>query len=133
MPEYDLEELRTWMFAQDEFWKIHREWVVSGYLKGKAPSIDRIDNDIHYTIDNIRVMTWEENDRLGNISTAKRLGKAIWGTHKKTGNRTKFISIHAAARKVNGSASNIHLALNNKGKSAYGYLWEYARKPDEEV
>ena len=41
--------------------KLHKEWVKSGYQFRFAPSVDRIDNDGDYTLDNIQIITLIEN------------------------------------------------------------------------
>lgn len=35
------------------------------------PSVDRLDPDGHYSIDNIRIITWQDNSRLGNLGSRK--------------------------------------------------------------
>lgn len=47
----------------DQFNKLHKEWIDSGFKRGKSPSIDRVDNSRGYTIDNIQWLTVSENNR----------------------------------------------------------------------
>jgi len=44
----------------------------SGYDRKLAPSVDRIDSILGYTIGNIRWITHSENSRLGALSQNKR-------------------------------------------------------------
>lgn len=60
-PEYTLKELRCWCVSNSKFLDLFNYWKDSGFNKRDAPSLDRIDDYKHYTINNIQVMTWEEN------------------------------------------------------------------------
>ncbi len=62
-PDYTLKELRTWMYAQPNFEELFDNWVQSGYNKFKRPSVDRLDDNIGYSFNNIQLVTWLENDR----------------------------------------------------------------------
>lgn len=65
MPTYTKEWLQEWLLAQPNFQTLLDEWVASDYSKWLAPSVDRIDNSIGYTEDNIQLMTWKENHLKG--------------------------------------------------------------------
>jgi len=60
-PTYSLNELRDWLFSQDEFHKIYDEWVESGYDRWKRPSCDRLDDYKPYSLDNMRIVSWRDN------------------------------------------------------------------------
>ncbi len=77
MPEYTRLDLQAWLFEQELFHMLHKDWVESGYDRMLSPSVDRIDDDVHYKFDNIQLMTWGENIDKGHISTAIRQGKAV--------------------------------------------------------
>ena len=42
-------------------------WKSSGYKKGFAPSVDRINNDKDYSLDNIQIITFSENVRKARL------------------------------------------------------------------
>ena len=65
-PNFTTEELSDWFEAQDNFKELWDNWVESGYETDLAPSPDRIDSDLPYTFDNMRVITWAQNNQLGN-------------------------------------------------------------------
>ena len=71
-PEYTLQELEEWLYGQDLFKKLYIEWEESGHNTLLLPSVDRLDDDIGYSFENIRLTTWEENRYKGWQTNAKR-------------------------------------------------------------
>lgn len=65
-PSYTREELRHWLYSQDLFHELYEIWAESDYMSLLKPSIDRINNNKGYSMDNIRLMTWAENDARGH-------------------------------------------------------------------
>lgn len=65
LPTYTLQYLYD-RFLNDKFFnKLYLRWVRSGFKKKLKPSIDRIDAAKDYTISNIQLMTWGENELKG--------------------------------------------------------------------
>jgi len=65
-PSYSLEILREWCFNQLNFESVYSDWVESDYKTSMIPSVDRKDDYVPYTLDNLlRVCTWEENKKRG--------------------------------------------------------------------
>ena len=66
-PPYSNLELRAWIFNQPIFHKLYDEWIASGYKKMMKPSCDRYSkielnyNELPYSLDRLRVVTWKEN------------------------------------------------------------------------
>lgn len=56
-------------FAKDskEYNELYDKWVESNYDRKLSPSIDRIDSEGGYTLDNIRFITHSENSKLGSL------------------------------------------------------------------
>ena len=50
-------------------------WFRDNASKLKKPSLDRKDNDGHYSFENCRFIEHAENARLGNIGNKNKLGK----------------------------------------------------------
>lgn len=48
---------------ETKYIEIHQRWAKNGYKKKFAPSIDRIDNDGNYELDNIQIITHGENSQ----------------------------------------------------------------------
>ncbi len=63
LPNYTKDRLRVWLMRQHKFFLLYAAWVNSGYLRKLVPSVDRIDNSLPYTLKNIQLMTWEENNK----------------------------------------------------------------------
>lgn len=63
MPDYTRAELGKWLFDQEEFHTLFKAWEDSGYERDLAPSLDRKDEEIHYTLSNIVLMPWYVNNQ----------------------------------------------------------------------
>jgi hypothetical protein len=60
------EEFINWCYEKSnlkKFQKMHSRWLSSGYTRNLCPSIDRIDEDGSYTLDNIQWITVNSNLR----------------------------------------------------------------------
>jgi hypothetical protein len=58
------EDFVEWCWSSDvikEFVALHKKWKDSGYQRKLSPSIDRIDNNLGYTVDNIQWLTQQQN------------------------------------------------------------------------
>ena len=76
-PEYTKEELKEWVFKQPNWQKLYNEWVESGYKTEEKPSIDRIDNSKGYYFENIRLMKWKTNNKLGREARRRRVTNGV--------------------------------------------------------
>jgi len=61
----DKEDFYKWSLSDYAFNILFDDWVSSGYDKKLSPSIDRIDTNYGYVLDNMRWLTHSENSRLG--------------------------------------------------------------------
>ena len=60
-PYYTITWLREWMFSQELFHELYNNWYISGYDKYIKPSVDRKNDYLPYTKDNIQLITFGEN------------------------------------------------------------------------
>lgn len=65
--EFDLDKqtFTLWLLDQPNFNELFGNWEQSYHSNKLKPSVDRLDNSIGYRYDNMRLITWEENVKLG--------------------------------------------------------------------
>lgn len=136
MPSYSKQELIEWINKSENkirFNEIYNNWVKSGYDKYKKPSIDRKKSELPYTLDNIQLMTWKENESKGHYEimngtmaySSKKPHRSVVGINKKTGKKIEFISAAMAAKKTGIARPNICHCCSGRLNSSGGYNWYY--------
>ena len=118
-PEFTRLQLRNWLLSTTNFLDLHANWVASDFCKDLAPSLDRQDEGKGYSFDNIKLVTWASNNsrqsdaRYHNEKQTAQ-SKPVIQCNAETGEElSKFVSISAAARSVNGSDSALGKAMKN--------------------
>lgn len=139
-PEYTKNEFKDWILGQYHFELLYDNWVTSGHKKDLTPSCDRLNDNKPYTFDNIRLVTWEINNKKGNYDRKhgvnNKVSKKVVGIHIKTNKIIEFHSIREAERQTGIQSSHISkCCLNKKYRSANGkyyprksagnYKWKY--------
>lgn len=139
-PTYTKKQLIEWILSRENFNNIFNNWTNSGHNKKLSPSIDRIDNNFGYSLDNIKLTTWEENHRKArdDMRNKKLVHSSFFhGGHKsvvqydKEGNFIgEYISTMEAERKTGVSNSHISsCCLGRYGrKTTGGFIWKYKNK-----
>ena len=126
-PSYTRKEFFEWLFNKPEFHKLFDLWVESGYKKMQKPSADRLDDNSPYSLDNLRVVTWQENFDKGceciKRGINNRTGKAVKQTTLDGFIVSEYHSQSEASRKTGVARCQISLCCNNKLKSAGGWKW----------
>lgn len=138
LPNYSLEELKTWVFNIEKFNILFKEWELSDFDKKLIPSLDRIDDYLPYKLSNLQIVTWDENNKkhyndvLNNKNNKHK--RPVIGMHKLTNQTVNFTSLSEASRFTGANSSNIQAVCKGKKKSAAGWLWKYKfiRKEKEE-
>lgn len=131
MPNYTLSELRDWVHGQKIFWKIHNLWINSGFAKKFTPSLDRIDNSQPYRLDNLKIMTWQENHAKyamdvrnhNNCSLAKF--KPVIKLDLSGAFLKEYASVYDAARDVGCRHSSIINVAKGRRNTIKGFRWVY--------
>lgn len=111
LPTYTLDELSEFITEQEHFDRLYNEWVESGYDRQYTPSIDRLDDRYGYSLDNIQLVTWRENntkqyEEIGEEYNNKYTVGVV--QYDLEGNKLKeFISVAEASRETGVSQSSI--------------------------
>lgn len=125
-PEYNKSELKKWIIEQSNFKKLYIDWEKSNWKKGLIPSIDRLDDNLGYSFDNIQLVPWYYNDIRGR--KLKELYPEI--NYYKINTEgvliVKYRTLKEAVKNTpEAYASGIKRAsINNRmNKKAGGYIW----------
>lgn len=130
-PTYTAAELYAWAQANG-LGGLMVTWEASGYSKDLCPSVDRIDTTKGYAFDNIRLVTWKENndvqyeDRLsGKVVTKQNRSVDQWSLDGEL--VATYPSIAAAARASGVQRANINAQCSGYKSGPYGgFNWKYA-------
>ena len=127
-PAYTLDQLLHWADSQPDLLRIWDAYVSSGYITDLRPSVDRVNDSLPYTLDNIQLLTWKQNrlkgaanKKAGINNSCNRAVKAynLDGTLHK-----EYYSVSQAVREVNGRHWGIHsVADGTPVKDGKGYLY----------
>lgn len=127
-PNYSLHELIKWINNQVNFDLLYLNWINSGYNRNKIPSCDRLNDYLPYSLDNLQLLTWKENndkyykDVLSGINNKRNrpvIQMSLSGEFIK-----KHYSI-ANAKRITG-ATHIYGCCNGKRNHSKGFKWKYA-------
>lgn len=132
-PYYTKQELTDWLFSQSEFHELYDVWAVSGYKTDLSPSCDRPDDYEPYTLDNLQLMTWVENNKKSHLDRKNGINNkgsvAVVGILAIRGKEMVFHSIAEAGRQTGIDVSSISKCCRGRLNMAGGYEWRY--KDDE--
>lgn len=131
MPTYTKKELSLWLY-DNGIEKIYLIWKSSKYQKNLSPSVDRLNSTLPYTFNNIRLVTWKDNNEIAYIErkNCKRITKQCKEINQLTLNDEiiqTFGSIAHAARETGFCRTNINFACKKGRDIAHGYKWEYTK------
>jgi hypothetical protein len=66
------EEFYNWALNSDQFFSLFKAYEESGFLRKLAPSVDRINSLLGYSIENMEWVTHSENSRRGSVSPRRK-------------------------------------------------------------
>lgn len=128
-PNYSFESFCGWM-ENNGYPALYKVWEQGNFKRALAPSTDRLDDSLPYTLNNIRLVTWKENDDKAHQDFIS--GKLI-GNHTTIVQKTltgeiiaKYPSQKAAYRATKISQGNIGEVCRGTRETAGGFKWEYA-------
>ena len=136
-PSYSMIELRGFLLSSSVYANLYSKWVESGYLKELKPSCDRLDDYKGYSLDNIRIVTWGENN-------AKYQSDRVVGVNNKQNNAVvclsssmefvaEYHSQKEACRVLGISNSNISLCCKKKTYTTKGFYWRSKQDYELEI
>jgi hypothetical protein len=129
MPNYNSGELREWAMSQDVFHVLYDEWVKSGYESKQTPSCDRLDDYKPYTLDNLRITTWDENrsrshsDMMNGINNKRSKSVAQYDLDGVL--IQEFHSQLQAMRVTGVRQGDISACCRGVQKKASGFVWKF--------
>lgn len=105
----------------------NKEKIQSFFDEEDSPSVDRIDSSKHYSIDNIRIISFSENSSLGVKSHAEMYSVPIIGIGIAKQDLIDFPSMKSAAR----NGFDWHALYNHlRGKAKYVKGYVFFRKEE---
>ena len=76
LPSYSKVQLIEFMY-KNNYIKLYNTWVSSGYNINLVPSIDRVNRNLPYTLENIQLVTWEFNNQKGREESKEAYSKRV--------------------------------------------------------
>jgi len=131
LPKYTFEEFKDWLDLQLNFDEIYFNWVNSNFETSLKPSIDRCNDYLGYSFDNITLGTWKENcdhnyKSQVNGENQKQCISVIQYTLKDKLIK-EFFSIGEASRVTGIDTSSIIACCKERRKTAGNYIWKYKK------
>lgn len=124
---YNKQELIVWC-KKNGFDDLFNEWVKSGHKKALKPSVDRIDDFKGYSLDNIKLGTWQENrehqasDIINGTGTSGRRCKPVLKLDSDMKVVCEYVSFQSAKRDV---GYHMEYSIKNGTKCKNGFYWKY--------
>jgi len=129
MPTYSKSELREWLFSQKLFHELYDRWKGGGFERGDKPSCDRIDDYRGYTLSNLRLVTWDINNRSYDEDRKRginnKLNKGVVQLSMGGEFIAEYYSIAQASRETGVPEKHIPDVCSGKRNHTGGYKWKY--------
>jgi len=142
MPTYTKQELKDWLFSQEKFHTLYDNWKRLDYQSEYKPSVDRLDERIGYTMANIQLVSWGENNRNHSIGieleTSSKFTRPIKQYTLEGELIEEFISVAEASRQLYISTGQIiGVCAGTDGKKlrykAKGFQFRYADEAGDRI
>ncbi len=124
---YSKQTLISWC-KRHGFDELFKAWVASGYQSRLKPSVDRINDFYGYSLDNIRLVTWQENrnhqrlDIMNGFGTGGQRCKPVLKLDSDRNVIQEYPSYSSAKRDVGYCMA---YAINHCTQCKEGFFWKY--------
>ena len=129
LPNYTKGDLIRWIEHQPSFPLLYYNWVASNYDTKLKPSIDRIKDELPYTLGNIQLVTWIENREKQCINMINgvdnRQSKKVIQLDLEGNPIKEHHSLASAERATGVVRSSIRRVIKGERNHAGGFLWKY--------
>ena len=125
-PDYDLGGLREWMLKQDNLSKLLKDYKASGGEKDLCPSVDRLDDEVGYTLGNIQLGTWRDNYMKEVAKQAVRQSRSVIQLDLNDEVIKEWAGTREAGRALGIDQSNISKVCRGVYNHAGGYKFKYS-------
>lgn len=129
-PTYSSTDLLHWVYLQDNFKALYAAWVASSYDKWCRPSVDRLRDSEGYSLDNIRLVSWKENNiqsHKDKLSGENKIDSKVVYQYTLSGEYvTSYHSMSEASRVIGIGNSALSVSIS-KCTSAGGFQWRYTK------
>lgn len=129
MPSYTFDEFINWLKQQSHLTELWKNYLNSGKDRLLAPSVDRDDPNKPYSLNNITLMTYQENlskqgkDVLNQVQQVRQ--RAVQCYDLQGNFVAEYPSIIKAARSIGSYPANIEQAASGKRKTHRGMSWVF--------
>lgn len=106
------------------FERLYYVWVDSNYRKDMTPTVDRIDHNRGYTLDNMQFLTFYENARKAGLYESPRR-KQVYMTME-DGYTLVFPSLTCASNYIGVCLSSLRKAISSRKQKYRGYFIQVA-------
>ena len=127
LPEYTKEQLSIWLY-NNGFKELYDIWKNSNFNKKLKPSCDRQNDFKNYSLDNIKLTTWDNNnknqitDRYMGGSTSGKICKKLLQLDSNKNLIAEYVSFNSARRSMKYSMER---AIRSGRKDRNGFYWMY--------
>lgn len=124
-PDYSREELKEWLCNQEDFQFLYWQWAINGFDTNLKPSIDRINPNIGYRLDNLQLITNKENRTKNYYEMRMGFNNRVSKKVIRVEDNKEFNSLRIASRETGIHCSSISECCTGKRKTAGGFTWRY--------
>lgn len=129
LPNYSFEIFYLWALEKPELYTLFNLWVKSNYNKNSIPSVDRLNDNLPYTLSNIQLMTWGENNEKGKSThLAGKLGVHVDKLDLQNNFIKTYPNLSIPAKELNCSMGEISRVCKGRRNTCRNFKWRYTNE-----